>query len=478
MKPSTHKKMTGRFKLPLLALLLIAGCDLIDATEVRNPGLTLDRAVEQPESARAWLNGLRQRTAEVYNTVLVTSELSTDNYVNEANFFNRNVDNGIFRDSDPHLDDVQFQIARLREQARFGLEVILAEHDIEAAGTEIEAEYHFYLGWSHLLAGELFVALPDEPEGAAVSPQTHFQHAVSAFNAARQIDPQISYRMGLARAHYNLGNRAEAVEHAEQVVAADPEFLRLQEFDLVNNPANLMEAAVYGRQTFNDLQPLPRLDFLDPKYGDLGGTEQSPVIMQSAEEAYLILAEAQLSEGDLNGARSTLLDLLDLVGNRPVREFDETNEPRQGSAGPEQRPNSSQYRVRAAEGEPFREGLVLDRTAATPVPVVSGTSVTAGQINALSDPDGDALELLYLVRQEVFFGEGRRMFDLGIRWPVSQTEALNNPNIADADRTAHIPSWMPADYSSINAWSADGFDVTIAVNLNRILAEQKGNRFD
>jgi len=470
--------MKRSLQLLIMAALFWSGCDLIDGTNVRNPDLTLGDSSEQPESASAWLNGLNQRTAYVYNNFLVTAELSTDNYVNRASFYNTSVDIGIFLDVDSSFNDAQRNIARLREQAVYGLELLIVEYDTDAAGTEIEAEMHFYKGWSHLLAGELFVALPDKGGSAAVSPQTHFQHAIDSFTRANQIAPSISYDLALARTHYNLGNRDQAVSFAEDVLGQDPAYLRLQEFDAVNNPENSMQNAVYDRQIFNDLQPLPRLDFLDPKYGDLGGTNESPVIMQSAEEAYLILAEARLSEQNLPAAQARLLELLDLVESRPTRDFNETNEDRIGAAGTEQRPNSSDYRVRADEDSPFKEGLVLDRTAATTVPVVSGTSVTEAEINALADSGAEALELLYLMRQEVFFGEGRRMADLGVRWPVSETEALNNDQITQADRTAFIPSWMPEPYSLINEFETDGLDVTISVNLNRLIATERGNRFD
>lgn len=477
--------MKRSLQLVLISLLLWSGCDLIDGTQVRNPDLTLDVASQQPESGESWLNGLNQRLAYVYNNFLVTAELSTDNYMNEASFFNSSVDNGLLSDTDGDFNDAQKTIARLREQAVYGLDVILAEHDTEAVGTEIEAEMHFYKGWSHLLAGELFTALPVEPDGPAVSPDTHFQRAAEAFGRANQIAPSVSYELALARAHYNLGNRDQSVTYAQSVLDQSPDFLRLQEYDAENNPSNLMQDAVYDRQTFNDLQPLPRLDFLDPKYGDLGGSNESPVILQSAEEAHLILAEAALSEEDLPGVQTALLNLLDLVENRPVRDFNETEESRQGPAGPgrrpgtpEQRPNSSDYRVRADDSSPWKEGLVLDRTATTPVPTVSGTSVSEADINSLVAPGSDALELLYLIRQEVFFGEGRRMADLGVKWPVSETEALNNGNITQEDRTAHIPSWIPSPYSSINEYTVDGEDVTITVNLNRLIATERGNRFD
>ncbi|MEX0681464.1 MAG: hypothetical protein WD097_08795 [Balneolales bacterium] len=464
--------------ISVVVALTIAGCDLIDGTQVRNPDLTLDDAINQPNAASAWVNGLNRRIAILYNDFLTTAELSTDNYENKATFFNQNVDGGTFRDIDNDFDDTQYQVGRLREEAQFGLAEVL-EADPDAAGTALEAEMYFYKGWAHLIAGEAFVALPAEGGGVPQSPEDHFQDAIDAFTAANQIDANISYDLGLARAHYNLGNQTEAVTFARAVLDADDEYLRVVEYDGVNGPANTFQLAVYERQGFNDLQPLPRLDFLDPKYGDLPGTDQSPIVIQSAEEAYLIIAEAHLADDGLPDAQQTLLDLKALVDTRPTRDFDETEEGRKGGTteAVPQRPDSSAFRVRADANAPFIEGLVLDRTAATNVPTVSGTSVTDDDINNLAN-NTEALRLLYLMRQEIFFGEGRRMFDLGVKWPVSEIEALNNQNVEDAHRQAFIPDYMPEPYSTINAFTEDGLDVTISIDMNRVIAEERGNRFN
>lgn len=475
----------------LAASFVYVGCDLVDGTNVRNPNLTLEDARGQANSASAWLNGVTARQSILYNNFLTTAELTTDNYVNRATFFNQNVGNGTIRDSDTDIENTNFQIARLREQAKYGVEVVIPENDPNQAGTAVEAELYFYWGWSHLIAGENFVSLPGEPEGPALSPEAHLEEAVRLFGLANGINSDISYDAALARAHYALGNQAEAVNFAQAVLNADPDFVRYTEYDGVNGPTNTFQLAVYDRQSFNDLQPLPRLDFLDPKYGDLGGTNQSPIAILKAEEAYLIIAEAELADGNQAAASLTLLDLHELVESRPVREFNETEEGRIGAAGTIQRPNTSEYVVAASADDPFVEGLVLDRTANTPVPTLSGTSVTEQQlIDLATGSEEDALTTLYLMRQEIFFGEGRRMADLGIRWPVSEVEALNNENITEADRTRFIPSYIPSNYGEMNNFSDSRvvggefddsittFEVVILHNMNRIIATQRGNKFN
>ncbi|TVR31585.1 MAG: hypothetical protein EA390_06250 [Balneolaceae bacterium] len=470
-----------KLALILLAISFVyAGCDLIDGTNVVNPDLTLDEAVESADSGERWLAGVERRTAIVMNNFLTTAELSTDNYVNRNTFFNQNVDDGVIRSIDTDIENTNFQFARLRNQANFGINTVIPENDPQLAGTSVEAELYFYLGYAHLLAAENMTSLPAEPEGAPQSPAAHFDLAIDAFTQANSIAPDPSYDLALARAHYGAGNQSLAVQAANTAIANAPaDFVRYIRFDGVNGPASTIEAAVYNRQSFNDLQPLPRLDFLDPKYGDLGGTNVSPIPMLKVEEAHLILAEAHLADDNLALAKGKMLDIVNLVGDRPTREFNETQEGRIGNPGFPQRPNTSDFVVRDDENSPFRAGLVLDRTAATVVPTISGTSVTAAMVDALTD-ETEALRVVYLLRQEIFFGEGRRMFDLGVRWPVSNVEALNNPNVTDADTQPVIPNYIPTPYFTMNAFEADfdTFEVTIAIDMNRVIATQRGNRFN
>lgn len=470
-----------KLTLLLLAISFVyAGCDLIDGTNVVNPDLTLDEAITSANSGERWLTGVERRTAIVMNNFLTTAELSTDNYVNRNTFFNQNVDDGVIRSIDTDIENTNFQFARLRSQANFGINTVIPENDPGLAGTRVEAEMYFYLGYAHLLAAENMTSLPAEPEGEPQGPAAHFGLAIDAFSQANSIQPDQSYDLALARAHYGAGNQNLAVQAANTAISnGTADYVRFIEFDGVNGPGSTFEAAVYGRQSFNDLQPLPRLDFLDPKYGDLPGTEVSSIPMLKLEEAHLILAEAHLADNELDLAKDEMKDVVALVGARPTRAINETEEGRIGNPGFPQRPNSSDFVVRADENSSFRENLILDRAPETIVPTISGTSVTDGMVDALTD-DTETLRTLYLLRQEIFFGEGRRMFDLGVRWPVSNVERLNNPNVTEADTQPVIPSYIPNPYFTMNDFEADfdNFEVTIAIDMNRVIATQRGNRFN
>ncbi len=470
-----------KLTLALLAIIFVyAGCDLIDGTNVVNPDLTLDNAVNSANSAESWLTGVERRTALVMNSFLTTAELSTDNYINRNTFFNQNVDGGVIRSIDTDIENTNFQFARLRNQASYGINTVIPDNDSDAAGTSVEAELYFYLGYAHLLAAENMTSLPAEGNGVPQGPAAHFDLAIGAFNQANSITADPSYNLALARAHYGAGNKDQAVQFANAAInSGSADFVRYINFDGVNGPGSTYENAVYSRQSFNDLQPLPRLDFLDPKFGDLGGTNISPIPMLKMEEAHLIIAEAHLSDNNLNLAKATMNDVIGLVDSRPTRAIDETQEGRIGNPGFSQRPNSAGFVVRADPSAPFRDGLILDRTATTDVPTISGTSVTTDRVDALSSGT-DALRTLYLLRQEIFFGEGRRMFDLGVRWPVSNVEALNNPNVTGADTEPVIPGYIPTPYSTMDEFSADfdALEVTIAVDMNQVIADQRGNRFN
>jgi tetrahydromethanopterin S-methyltransferase subunit F len=119
---------------------------------------------------------------------------------------------------------------------------------------------------------------------------------------------------------------------------------------------------------------LPSLDFLDPKYSFLSPEADAPVHYLKAEEAMLILAEADLSDNDIDSARLNLTNLLDLIATRAVRTFNDDIEDRTQVVA-NSRPNSSSIFVNGIEG------LVLDRkSGVVSVPAVSGTSLTLADI--------------------------------------------------------------------------------------------------
>ncbi|MDN5203163.1 hypothetical protein QQ008_17370 [Fulvivirgaceae bacterium BMA10] len=451
--------------LIILAIFLALSCEEIDPTrDINNPNLLLENVIGSPGSVNSWIVGQERQMAIVYNQVLELTELGSDNYVNVQTFFNQQFDrlNITFQDAD--VNTIAFRIADLRESGKIGLNDVFPADP--TATPEQEAQLQFYVGWAKLLAGELFVALPDEGAGAPLSPTENLNNAVSDFLAAEAIDGNNpSYKLALARAYHRLGDQANAVTKAQEAIALDPTFTRTVEFDGTNLPDNDFADGLFQRGNFDDYQPLPRLDFLDPKYFVVGD-EESPVYIQKIEEAYLIIAEGQLADGDLAGAQTTMNILLNVVAARGMAMLDDAVENRN------ERPTGTSVTVRASAADAFKADLVLDRQSGEiPVFTISGTSVVSGDVTALTTVTG-ALELLYLMRQEIFIAEGRRFVDLGIRIPISENEMLTNSNVTDSDLQAFVPSFVPTDMDAFT-FDAGTNEVTITHNMNAVLVANR-----
>ncbi len=463
-------------------VLLLANCtddfsSVVDFTKIENPTLSRESVVGEPNSSKIWRDGIERNMQFVYNEILILAELGSDNYVNTQTFYSQFLDQLDLQPADPDLRDCTREIARLREMAKFGLEEV-GPGDLEYT-IEIEADYNFYLGMSYLYAAMYFPALPQEPKGSAVPAVQNYQDAITSFNAAIALNPgQTRYLLAKARANYYLGNKSEAVAAANVALAIDPSFDNFIRFDEAanagipdgTNPANVMESALFERATFDDFQPLPTLDFLDPKYSFLTPELDAPVHYLKAEEALLILAEANLSDNNVAAARANLTALLDLIATREVREVDDAIEGR-SEVDPGGRPDKSTVTVNG------RAGLVLDRQAgAVSVPSVSGTSLTVTDVAGLTADDA-GLELLYRTRQEVFIAEGLRFVDMGLKLIIDENETLQNENISETDLGAvpMIPSFISAVATDLDAitYDADTGVATTVIDVNKILVANK-----
>ncbi|MCG8389157.1 MAG: hypothetical protein MJA30_26615, partial [Cytophagales bacterium] len=79
----------------------------------------------------------------------------------------------------------------------------------------------------------------------------------------------------------------------------------------------------------------------------------------------------------------------------------------------------------------------------------------------------------YRLRQEIFISEGRRSSDLGIRFPVSETEQLNNPNVGDAFIQPVLPTFIPLN-GGMDAFTVDeAGDVTMLFDMNKVIVDNK-----
>ncbi|MET0242667.1 MAG: hypothetical protein ABW174_04335, partial [Flavitalea sp.] len=78
------------------------------------------------------------------------------------------------------------------------------------------------------------------------------------------------------------------------------------------------------------------------------------------------------------------------------------------------------------------------------------------------------------MRQEIFISEGRRMTDLGIRFPVSQVEMQNNPNVKQEHTVPLIPSYIPGNLGLDDfTYDPAAGIVTIKNDMNKVLVQNK-----
>lgn len=468
----------SRLMAPALAVLAIGGCNAFTPTEVRNPNLTDEDFLRTPAAGVTWLRGTQRQFLTTLNTVVQNSEIVSDNYFNNYTTNNQQFDQPVVTYLDPEVTSIQNSIARLRYMATFGLDSVFPRDPLVTANDK--AEMNFLRGMANLFAGEMYVALPGSANGEVLPWQTHVQNAITDFTQARTLSTDAaarnSYTLALARAYYRLGNKAKATEESQALLTASPQFIRNATFDPTNGPTNSMQGVLTS--SVNNFQPLPRLDFLDPKYPNRSATTQSPIAFLKSEEAHLILAEAALAENNIAGAKDRLNQLLTLVNARPTEQVDSRTQQRGRAGGKIIYPNTADTRVAFAPGEPFVDGLVLTRSTGTvKAYTVSGTSVTAARIAAINTVD-DGLYVVYLMRQEIFIAEGRRMADLGIRMPVALTEIIANPNTRDGEAytKATIPSFIPPSLG-MDGFTYDQTAKTVIMknDMNRILVQNKAS---
>ncbi|WP_373073324.1 hypothetical protein [Zeaxanthinibacter enoshimensis] len=464
-----------KIQLYIGAVLLsaIVGCtgdfkEVVDFTEVTNPTLSEESVVGQPNSAVIWAAGIEREISRTFNEILILAELGSDNYENTQTFFSQFLDGLDIRTTDPDIRDTQNEIARVAKMAQFGLETV-GPNDPNYSPAQ-EAEFHYYLGLSRMLSAMYFSALPQETVGVPVVSAENYQSAIQSFQTAVSISAKPEYHLAIARSNYYLGNKSAAVSAANAALALSTDFTREAKFDEAEGPSNTMEDALYERATFDDFQPLPSLDFLDPKYSFLSPEQDASVHYLKAEEAYLILAEANLSDGNVAAAQANLNDLLDLVATREVRVIDDRAEQR-SEVDPGGRPDNSGVVVNG------RSGLVLDRQdGVVAVPSVSGTSLTTAEIAAFANDD-ESLSKLYRTRQEIFIAEGIRFVDMGVKLVINENEILQNENVNEGDfgTVAVIPSFIASIIPDLDAFTYDaGAGVaTTTVDLNDVLVANK-----
>jgi tetratricopeptide (TPR) repeat protein len=464
-------------KLFIFTCLLagMSACDLLLPDDIINPNVDEDTFLKSANAMQAWVNGANRSFAEATGTFAELTEILSDNYYNNYTQSSKVFDIPQIDYWDTDVTALQRYIGTLRESADYGLYTV-ARYD---ASTTDRHRFNLYYikGYSYLLAGEYFTALPVEAGGEVKPWRTQLTMAVDTLKktlqyAGNREDTAFIHTL-IARAYHKAGNKDSAVYYATDALKYSTDFVKNVDFDGEKGVINSIQTHVYSTH----FQPLPRLDFLDPKYFQSASREQRSICIAKAEEPYLILAEAALADNNTDGAKKQLKQLLSLIASRPVATVNDQLETR-GDSTTRFFPNSLEYEVRASPDEPFRTGLVLDRHALISIPYVSGTSVDSVMIdNAATLPVDSLLEIVYLMRQEIFFAEGRRASDLGIRLPVCEIEAANTSPDASYT-TAQIPEFIPKG-KEMDTFVTDeeAKTVTIRHNMNKIIVKNRTSEY-
>ncbi|HTY37664.1 MAG TPA: hypothetical protein VMH23_11160 [Bacteroidota bacterium] len=448
-------------------VLSLAACDLVDPSKVDNPSITADNLLENPVGGTTSLvTGMRRYFSNTIGISSLIGDMVSDNLDNRTSFYDNTLSYPRTITGNSFTYNAMYENAlQLNALADFGISSILPG-DIFATNDQ-KAEVYFYKGMALLILGEGFTNFPIAEKGPAVTAQRALQIAndqfQTAFNLTTQSAMKANCRMARARTFRMLGDKVNAAAEANAALAlGGTSYLFAAQFD----PAQLTSttyAAIVGRST-NDIQPLPRLDFLDPKYPTNG--TQVPVL--KSEEAYLILAEVALANGDLAGAKLNMKSAITTARSRPTTTYND-KDTRPGH------PNDPTFLVKSDANEPAIAGLIQKRGGASIVTVysTSGTSVTTAMVDTLSSVYSH-FRTLYLLRQEIFFLEGRRMIDLGIRLPVSQRQIDGNPNITPGSpgTTVVVPDYIPAS-DEMRRFTTAGSTVTILWDMNKVLAANR-----
>ncbi|MEX2088494.1 MAG: hypothetical protein WEB62_01940 [Bacteroidota bacterium] len=187
--------------------------------------------------------------------------------------------------------------------------------------------------------------------------------------------------------------------------------------------------------------------------------------MSKIEEAHLILAEIALANSDLAGARTAMKNAITVVQSRPTSTYNDRD-------ARTNRPNNPAMTIKADADAAEVAGLIQRRGGTSVVTVypVSGTYLTPAMIDALTSKY-EHISTLYLLRQHIFFLEGRRMSDLGIRFPVPQLQIDGNSNVVDGEpgTVVVVPSYIPPT-DEMRQFTVSGTVVTMKWDMNKVIA--------
>jgi hypothetical protein len=496
MKRIHHSALKIASLCAVAALTVIVGaCNLINPADVKNPQITQTSLEENSSGGTGGLlGGIRRRFAFAVSNTSSINELVSDNYDNTTSFVSAELDSprqilptdltlnslGTVPGNGGGQGSHYLQLLRTHALCLFGLNSVVPA-DNQATSAQI-AEIRWHKGMSLLMLSESFSLFPVEDGGKPITASDARKLAIQDFNAAlgligtstvaANIAIANGCRLALARLYRMEGDKTNAAQFARDMITRSPSYVNGASYDAAQWPNDFGAFVIF--RSDNNYQPNPRLDFLDPKFANASqpANNDASISVLKTEEAHLILAEIALSNGNLAEARQSMVAAANLARSRPSGTYTDRDN-RRGN-----RPALATVAVRADANSPYITGLVQRRnnSPVTAYPI-SYTNQTADSINALDGkPLADHVYMLYLLRQHIFFGEGRRMTDLGIRLPVMQRQVETNINMAAGSpgTTVIVPDYIPPsdemDRFSPFPVTSTTTQVTMLWDMNKVIA--------
>ncbi|MBR0036144.1 MAG: hypothetical protein IJP70_00720 [Bacteroidales bacterium] len=393
---------------------LFGSCDLLSPDDVLNPNVVESDFAHSTDAMKTWVNGTNASFGTCISRFAELTGLLSDDLYNNSSRSSKTFDVLDIHYSDSEISSLTTHIGKMIEMADFGLETVAAA---DASTTDaMRFNLYYVKAIAYLLASENFVALPKEAQGKVLTSSELAAEALSVLEEAAAVASSSRDKALVAllkaRAYRLLGDAAQAQTQAQTAILTDSLLLVQAEFDDINGFSNSVQEYV-SEQLFS---VLPRLAAQAVKCPQSGLYNQ-PIAVAKIEEAHLILAEICVAGNDLSAAKGHLADLLSTVQTR------------------------------------------ADST-------VSTLSVSATDIAAANTQD-ELYELVYLLRQETFFAEGRRSADMGIRLPMSEVEFVTQGNLPESYAKTLIPAYLDSIRTAIDARS----------DMNRLMTAAKFNLF-
>ena len=258
------KNITKNILLACLCLpCLFSSCDLLETDGDKDPNVTEEKFLESDNAMDAWLLGTEKQLSQAVGNYAQLLEILSDDYYNQYSRVSSVFDVPNLLNTDDNVKNLQRWVGTLRESADFALHTIAKQHTMTAAQ---RFEIQWIRGYSFLLGGETFTGLPATSGGDVKPWRELLDSAATNLQTALAEAPQDSDRALantlLARTYYRLGNADKAETYAKAAINASSDFAAFTYYDGANSVNNVVQEALWD----NWFQPLPRLDFLDPKY--------------------------------------------------------------------------------------------------------------------------------------------------------------------------------------------------------------------